>query len=255
MLLHFEVLVIPSCNRAAGVRPVYHAAPSLFLSLRPTPATATVRHATKVLAPRLNAPAPLYIPFKNAHYCFFLPCLRVQAMLCGTGAPPALLGVLGVGDESPGKSQPSEAPEKEGEGGLAQGIPQDEAGVTSAEAATPGEGDEVLRDAGAVAVDEPSRDGEEGGEAEAEEAEAAAVAVRDMPEDVLKVAKECVVYEDVSGVITAVYAARYANQTPAVRGCGCAYCVVPQPKRQEGRAALTIGGVVRPVVVVVCCFR
>ncbi|CAM9909206.1 unnamed protein product [Ectocarpus sp. 8 AP-2014] len=146
-------------------------------------------------------------------------------MLCGTGAPPALLGVLGVGDESPGKSQPSEAPEKEGEGGLAQGVQQDEAGVTSAEAATPGEGDEALGDAGAVAVDAASRDGEEGGEEEEEEeeeaeAEAAAVAVRDMPEDVLKVAKECVVYEDVSGVITAVYAARYgtdaAGKVPAV---------------------------------------
>lgn len=137
--------------------------------------------------------------------------------MCGTGAPPALLGVLGVGDESPGKSEPSEAPEKEGEGGQAQGAPQDEDGVTSAETATAGEGGEVLGDAEAVSVHAPSRDGEDGGEEEAEaevEAEAAAVAVavavRDMPEDVLKVAKECVVFEDVSGVITAVYAARYA---------------------------------------------
>ncbi|CBJ33979.1 expressed unknown protein [Ectocarpus siliculosus] len=133
-------------------------------------------------------------------------------MLCGTGAPPALLGVLGVGDESPGKSQPLEAPEREGEGGLAEGVPQHEVGVTSAETATPGEGDEVVGDVGAVAVDTPSRDGEEEEEAE-EEAAAAAVAVRDMPEDVLKVAKECVVYEDVSGVITAVYAARVLYET------------------------------------------
>ncbi|CAB1119754.1 unnamed protein product [Ectocarpus sp. CCAP 1310/34] len=143
----------------------------------------------------------------------------VRAMLCGTGAPPALLGVLRVGDESPGKSQPSGAPEEEGERGLAQGVPQHECGVTSAEIATPGEGDEVLGDAGAGGGDAPSRDGEEGGEEE-EEVEAAAVAVRDMPEDVLKVAKECVVYEDVSGVITAVYAARYgtdaAGKAPAV---------------------------------------
>ncbi|CAM9891260.1 unnamed protein product [Ectocarpus fasciculatus] len=148
-------------------------------------------------------------------------------MLCGTGAPPALLGVLGVGDESPGNPQPSEALEKEGDEGQARGVPQeDEAGVTtSAEIATPGEGDEVLGDAaGAVAVDAPSRDGEEEEEEEEEveaEAEAAAAAaVRDMPEDVLKVAKECVVYEDVSGVITAVYAARYgtdaAGKAPAV---------------------------------------
>ncbi|CAN0566477.1 unnamed protein product [Ectocarpus sp. 12 AP-2014] len=144
-------------------------------------------------------------------------------MLCGTGAPPALLGVLRVGDESPGKSQSSGAPEKEEEGGLAHGVPQHQGGVTSAETATPGEGDEFLGDAVAGAVDAPSRDGDEGGEEEEEakeEVQAAAVAVRDMPEDVLKVAKECVVYEDVSGVITAVYAARYgtdaAGKAPAV---------------------------------------
>ncbi|CAM9535477.1 unnamed protein product, partial [Ectocarpus sp. 13 AM-2016] len=148
----------------------------------------------------------------------------VRAMLCGTGAPPALLGVLRVGDESPGKPQLSGAPEKEGEGRLAQGVPQHEGGVTSADPGTPGEGDEVLGDAGVGAVDAPSRDGEEGAEdeeeAEEEEVEAAAAAVRDMPEDVLTVAKECVVYEDVSGVITAVYAARYgtdaAGKAPAV---------------------------------------
>lgn len=50
----------------------------------------------------------------------------------------------------------------------------------------------------------------------AAEAAAAEAAVRDVPDDVLEAAQECAVYEDVSGVIAAVYSARYLVSTVRV---------------------------------------
>lgn len=69
MLLHLT-LVIALCNCAPGVRPVYHAAPSLFLSFRPTPSTAVFRHTTKARLPASMLP-PLVHTFKTPTYFFY----------------------------------------------------------------------------------------------------------------------------------------------------------------------------------------
>ena len=145
-------------------------------------------------------------------------------MLRGTGQPPALLDVLGVGDESGGRqrSQPRQRypAASEQEGGRAQVTPSgcrrrqqhESAGVAkSADAAAARDGDKDRAEAVEEAKDEGTHSKEGEGEEEEEDGEEQAAAVlRDIKEDVLKAAKECAVYEDVSGLMTAVYSARYA---------------------------------------------
>eukprot|EP00903_Cladosiphon_okamuranus_P010632 g10054.t1 len=130
----------------------------------------------------------------------------VRAMLCGTGQPPALLGVLGVGDESGDEKHPRSQ----------QQFQKEAAGVAaSAEAVAHDDGEREARNE-TVEVDVPGgvahSKGEHEEDGEEAAAAAAAAALQDISEDVLKAAKECAVYEDVSGVITAVYSARYGNE-------------------------------------------
>lgn len=131
-------------------------------------------------------------------------------MLCGTGQPPALLGVLGIGEESGEEWREQATP---GASQHEQHVADGGAASAGAPAHGGGEGGSDTR-AKAVEVQDEAARSQEGGEKEEEVQEAdadaaAAVALRDMPEGVLKAAKECAVYEDVSGVITAVYSARY----------------------------------------------
>ncbi len=173
------------------------------------------------------------------HSLFFLHLLSFvffQAMLCSTGQPPALLGVLRPEDEiEPRGSRPQSAPKPPAEaaqaatpgeaeeGGVSASVgTAAAAGAAAAAAAAPhvdgrerrvrhqegGFGEKEAAAAGELSHAAPPTEDSGGEEEDAAAAAAAASALRDTPKDVLKAARECVVYEEVSGLMTAVYSAR-----------------------------------------------
>lgn len=169
-----------------------------------------------------------------------------QRMVCSTNNPPALIGVPGIGEEEKEEdrlqSSPSGSSSVKSEADQPDAVPhQDSTGASPREKFAGTESAEEIT-AGGDVEGLPSASGDAVENAEVEEEEAGASATADgatsvaaeavepmedqdqgmgasaernvekeenkIPEEILEIAKESAAYEDVSRVITTVYAAR-----------------------------------------------